>query len=355
MTTPTTPAEERLQSWEFAGTYSDPEYCLREAVLERYWETDNNDLFDGRLEVPHLGFGRTGPRDIVDVSRLTPSGGQLQILLNPGLIFGESTRAQRVNRKWVQRDWDPAGSPDQGIARFIRDSLRKAMCRQACIELGYEDPPSYRGYGPAFVAEANRVGLLLGLSPVAVDARRASTADQPLARGWPHIVRGRDYYGDDVTDALWVLATSSRNRRDQASAPGLGTYEYFLYLLNLGQADRLREILIRQVDWLGRQRQGGRPVSRRMERGEVDTDGTSLLGDVVVSPAWLTENNAVVRKLAEGILLARSFGDLPILADALDDAGCRNGAMLRHLWAPIEHTRDCWVLRLLVKQPVGGD
>jgi len=42
----------------------------------------------------------------------------------------------------------------------------------------------------------------------------------------------------------------------------------------------------------------------------------------------------------------RRFGDLPILADALEDAGCSAEAVLRHCRGPGPHVRGCWVVDL---------
>ena len=39
--------------------------------------------------------------------------------------------------------------------------------------------------------------------------------------------------------------------------------------------------------------------------------------------------------------------DLPILADALEDAGCADAAILAHCREPGEHVRGCWVVDLL--------
>jgi hypothetical protein len=43
---------------------------------------------------------------------------------------------------------------------------------------------------------------------------------------------------------------------------------------------------------------------------------------VVLDPAWLVSGGGAVRKLAETIYQEQTFGDLPILADALEEAGC---------------------------------
>jgi hypothetical protein len=58
-------------------------------------------------------------------------------------------------------------------------------------------------------------------------------------------------------------------------------------------------------------------------------------------PAWRTPT---VRRLAETIYEERAFDRLPILADALEEAGCTNSDILSHLRGPGPHTRGCWVV-----------
>jgi hypothetical protein len=54
-----------------------------------------------------------------------------------------------------------------------------------------------------------------------------------------------------------------------------------------------------------------------------------------------------VTRLADAIYQDRAFDCLPILADALEDAGCTNQDILAHCRGG-EHARGCWVLELLL-------
>jgi hypothetical protein len=67
-----------------------------------------------------------------------------------------------------------------------------------------------------------------------------------------------------------------------------------------------------------------------------------------IDPGWLSRNGAAVRKLADSIRAERRFGDLPVLADALEEASCADEAILRHCRAGGEHALGCWVLDLLL-------
>jgi hypothetical protein len=86
-----------------------------------------------------------------------------------------------------------------------------------------------------------------------------------------------------------------------------------------------------------------------MEEGKLDIDGKTPLPEIVIEEDWVLACNRLVARMAEGIHQDRSFRDLPILADALQDVGCANDHLLRHLYAKIEHTRNCFVLRMLLE------
>jgi hypothetical protein len=66
---------------------------------------------------------------------------------------------------------------------------------------------------------------------------------------------------------------------------------------------------------------------------------------ITPNPSWLTPT---VTSLAQGIYEDRAFDRLPILADALEDAGCTNADILEHCRGPGPHVRGCWVVDLLL-------
>jgi hypothetical protein len=65
---------------------------------------------------------------------------------------------------------------------------------------------------------------------------------------------------------------------------------------------------------------------------------------VVLAPQWLTWNDGTVRRIAEEIYDNHRFADMPVLADALEDAGCDNADILAHCRGPGPHVRGCWVV-----------
>jgi hypothetical protein len=69
---------------------------------------------------------------------------------------------------------------------------------------------------------------------------------------------------------------------------------------------------------------------------------------VPVDPAWLAWNGGTVAKIAGGVQQDRAFDRLPILADALEEAGSTDLAILDHCRGPGPHFRGCWVVDLLL-------
>ncbi len=63
-------------------------------------------------------------------------------------------------------------------------------------------------------------------------------------------------------------------------------------------------------------------------------------------PSWST---STVMQLARGIYNDLAFERMPILADALQDAGCDNDDILNHFRDPnATHVRGCWALDLVL-------
>jgi hypothetical protein len=68
----------------------------------------------------------------------------------------------------------------------------------------------------------------------------------------------------------------------------------------------------------------------------------------VIDSSWLSWNDGTVPRLAQAIYDERGFDHLPILADALEEAGCNNTDMLEHCRSEEAHNRGCWPLDLIL-------
>jgi hypothetical protein len=64
-----------------------------------------------------------------------------------------------------------------------------------------------------------------------------------------------------------------------------------------------------------------------------------------LEPAW---RSPTAVSIAERIYDERDFAALPILADALEDAGCEVPDVLNHCRSAGLHVRGCWVLDLVL-------
>jgi len=64
-----------------------------------------------------------------------------------------------------------------------------------------------------------------------------------------------------------------------------------------------------------------------------------------LAPAWRT---STVTSLASQMYESRDFGAMPILADALQDAGCDSDDILNHCRGDGPHVRGCWVVDLVL-------
>ena len=66
---------------------------------------------------------------------------------------------------------------------------------------------------------------------------------------------------------------------------------------------------------------------------------------VTLGPAWRTDTAV---SLARVMYETRDFTGMPILADALQDAGCEHADILDHCRGDSPHVRGCWVVDLVL-------
>jgi hypothetical protein len=76
----------------------------------------------------------------------------------------------------------------------------------------------------------------------------------------------------------------------------------------------------------------------------LDIFGPLPFRPVALNPVWLAWQDATIPKLAQAIYGDGAFDPLPVLADVLEEAGCRDPEILAHCRQPGEHVRGCWVV-----------
>jgi hypothetical protein len=69
---------------------------------------------------------------------------------------------------------------------------------------------------------------------------------------------------------------------------------------------------------------------------------------VALQSEWLVHNDGTAQRLAQSIYEERTFDRLPVLADALEEAGATESTILNHCRGPGPHVRGCWVVDLLL-------
>ncbi len=66
--------------------------------------------------------------------------------------------------------------------------------------------------------------------------------------------------------------------------------------------------------------------------------------NVLLLQEWLDWTDRTVVKIAQAIYEERAFDRMPILGDALEEAGCTDPDILDHCRQPGEHARGCWLV-----------
>src|SRR5262249_31217393 len=69
---------------------------------------------------------------------------------------------------------------------------------------------------------------------------------------------------------------------------------------------------------------------------------------IELDAAWLGRSDAAVAKIAAVVYEEQAWDRLPILADALEEAGCSHADILDHCRGPGPHVRGCWAVDLLL-------
>jgi hypothetical protein len=79
-----------------------------------------------------------------------------------------------------------------------------------------------------------------------------------------------------------------------------------------------------------------------------DIFGNPYRSPPAIDPAWLAWNGGTIPNLACTMYASKRFRDLPILGNALEEAGCADKVLLAHCQGPGPHVRGCWAVDLLL-------
>src|SRR5262249_53878542 len=69
-------------------------------------------------------------------------------------------------------------------------------------------------------------------------------------------------------------------------------------------------------------------------------------------PLWVSrlQRTDEVERISRTIYDDHSFAEMPVLADALEEAGCADADVLAHCRKPGEHARGCWVIDAILER-----
>ncbi len=171
--------------------------------------------------------------------------------------------------------------------------------------------------------------------------------------------------GRDATEAMRVAASkfpprptgsrkcranrAARAARARANAEVLAAETASLYLPDNGWWALVRLAIVAKRDARSRGEPGIPAIQKeRRQHCHLIRD---LFGNpfrpVTVDPGW---RSPTVMAVAGALYEERRLQDLPVLADALEEAGCADPDILRHCRGPGPHALGCWVVDLLLEK-----
>jgi hypothetical protein len=183
-----------------------------------------------------------------------------------------------------------------------------------------------------FACACCRVTGLLAHAPACLQALEVAERFADGAATEAELAAARAAPGRGWSEAVWGWLVAAV---ESACYP---PHRSLAYLLDASDcAARAARDAAGQTDW---------SAARRLQ--------ADLLRDLVgrkarpVWPAWLNWGGGAVRQLARAIYQDHAFGELAVLADALEEAGCDDAELLGHCRAPGRHARGCWLLDALL-------
>jgi hypothetical protein len=107
---------------------------------------------------------------------------------------------------------------------------------------------------------------------------------------------------------------------------------------------------VSECGWYAAELNVGSSLDRSQEASIVRDIFGNPFRPITVDPSWLAWKDRTIVKLAQSIYDNRAFDRMPILADALEDAGCHDADILAHCRSEGPHVRGCWVIDLLLSK-----
>ena len=244
-------------------------------------------------------------------------------------------RARAKPIEWDAASWQSAKDPLPMLAwlgQRVSERKQRLFAVACCRPLGgmfqtrgKRKAPTVEEAFHALLAVAERLAEgMVGAEEQADAFRRAAEADRDVLADW---------MAHALIAATWAIA-------DGADHAHLRHLRAIGYSLSREMPDSWAANAARAAKWAD--------PSLRFRQAHVlrDIVGCPFRPGVFES-AWRT---TTVAALAEAIYADSAFDRLPILADALEDAGCTSTEVLEHCRQPAEHVRGCWVVDLTLSK-----
>jgi hypothetical protein len=199
----------RRQFAEYATEHSASDWHQEHlARLYAFWDAANRDYFEGACVRPHILLAEPKtPSRLGDHAHVSGWGSRNQIRIRPSLIRG--------THKLLKEGDEYA----EGRMRYVEDVLLHESVHQYADEVLHTPEASYKGHGPVFAGECNRISERLGLGPVRPAKARGPLKDRPSCAQWPHNVRPTSYYLGALADPQPVSDNSDEADRPLLTFP----------------------------------------------------------------------------------------------------------------------------------------
>ncbi len=216
-----------------------------------------------------------------------------------------------------------------------------AALERALKRLPAEEIVSFEKVNAGLVEDAYRADLWDMAS-----ANNGGCSDDGFAYfRWWLVVQGRDVYDLALADPQSLLEINAGD--EDLEEEGFGYVAMHAYKEVTGREWDPEDLGL--IPGRRRKLRGRFTESERGFRRKYPMAARLLDAPPEIDPAWLRWGRGTVKRIAREIQAERRWADLPVLADALEDAGCAEDFLLGHLREGRRHARHCWVLYLLLR------
>jgi len=261
------------------------------------------------------------------------------VTISPTVLAWKDELVVRLAQAAYEERHLPAGTLDNGRLAALADALEEAGCTDADILGHLRGPgPHVRGCWPVDLCLGKTKGTNMAVWLEWVEKGKVF----PLVRGQPVVIGRRHYadidtYADLDTDMLVVSRRHCEVHWDgcRVWVHDLNSrYGTYINCNHFGDGVHVVE-----------------PEGCLLRLGDILRPGPVrflLATSCRIEPPWLSWHDGLLVSMARQMYDSRDFSDIPVLADALEEAGCANQDILSHCRSGGEHVRGCWLLDLLM-------